>query len=62
MEVLLQLFQNQPWFGVFTAAVTLASAIAAITPTPAEGTLLSKVYKLVDLLAINIGKAKETGK
>ena len=62
MEVLLQLFQNQPWFGVFAAAVTLASTIAAITPTPAEGTLFSKVYKLVDLLALNIGKAKETGK
>lgn len=62
MEVLLQLFQNQPWFGVFTAAVTLASAIAAVTPTPKEGTVLAKVYKLVDFLALNIGKAKEKGK
>lgn len=62
MEILLQLFQNQPWFGIFTAAVTLASAIAAVTPTPKEGTILAQVYKLIDVLAINIGRAKQTGK
>lgn len=62
MEIILQLVQNQPWFGVVAAAVTLASAIAAITPTPKPGTALAKVYKVIDLLALNIGKAKDTGK
>lgn len=62
MEIILQLVQNQPWFGVVAAAVTLASSIAAITPTPKPGTVLAKVYKIIDILALNIGKAKDTGK
>ena len=62
METLLQLVQDQPWVGIATAVVALASAIAAATPTPKAGTLLAKVYSLVDLLALNFGKAKQTGK
>ena len=62
METLLQLVQGQPWYNILTAAVTLASAIAAITPTPKVGTVLAKVYGIIDLLALNIGKAKNTGK
>jgi len=61
MEVIISLIQNQPWFGIVAAVVSLASAIAAITPTPAPGTKLAKVYALVDLLALNVGKAKSTG-
>ena len=45
-----------------TAIVTGASALAALTPTPKDDTFLGKVYKLVDWLALNVGKAKETGK
>lgn len=44
-----------------TAIVTGASALAALTPTPKDDTFLGKVYKLVDWLALNVGKAKETG-
>jgi hypothetical protein len=55
-------FIGNPYFNVVTAAVTLASAICALTPTPAEGTWQSKVYKVVEFLAINIGKAKDKGK
>lgn len=62
METLLQLVQGQPWYNILTAAVTLASAIAAITPTPKVGTFLAKAYGIIDLLALNIGKAKNTGK
>jgi len=62
METLLQLVQDQPWYSILTAAVALASAIAAITPTPKAGTILAKVYGLIDLLALNIGKAKQKGK
>lgn len=62
METLLQLVQGQPWYNILAAAVTLASAIAAITPTPKAGTFLAKAYGIIDLLALNIGKAKNTGK
>jgi hypothetical protein len=62
METLIQLVQGYPWFNVVAAAVTLASTIAAITPTPKAGTFLAKAYSIVDLLALNIGKAKQIGK
>ena len=39
-----------------------ASAFAALTPTPAGNSFIGKMYKVVDWLALNIGKAKDTGK
>lgn len=42
-----------------TAVVTAASAIAALTPTPKDEGWVAKAYKLVDWLALNIGKAKD---
>jgi len=61
METLIQLLQTNPYFGVITAVIALASAIAAVTPTPKEGTVLSKVYAVIDFLALNVGKAKDKG-
>jgi len=58
METLIEYIQQYPWFNVVTAAVALASAIAAITPTPEPGTPLAKVYDIIDFVALNIGKAK----
>lgn len=55
---LLELIQQYPWFNVVTAAIALASAIAAITPTPKPGSILAKVYGVIDFVALNIGKAK----
>jgi hypothetical protein len=60
-EEILNLFQNHPWFAVVTAVVTLASAIASVTPTPKQGSALAKVYAVIDFLALNIGKAKDKG-
>jgi hypothetical protein len=42
-----------------TAIVAAASAIAALTPTPTDDSLVAKAYKIVDWLALNIGKAKD---
>jgi len=42
-----------------TAVVAAASAIAALTPTPKDDGLVAKAYKVVDWLALNIGKAKD---
>jgi len=45
--------------GILTGAVALASAIAALTPTPKDDSWVGKIYKVVDLLALNVGKAKD---
>ena len=42
-----------------TTIVTVASIVAASTPTPKDDVWIGKLYKFVDLLALNIGKAKE---
>ena len=50
METLMSLVQ---WI---TTIVTVASIIAASTPTPKDDEWIGKLYKLIDLLAVNIGK------
>ena len=45
--------------GLITLIVTVSSIVAAITPTPKDDVWIGKLYKFIDLLALNIGKAKE---
>tara|TARA_R100000544_G_scaffold18143_2_gene8655 strand:- start:2895 stop:3047 length:153 start_codon:yes stop_codon:yes gene_type:complete len=45
--------------GWITTIVTVASLVAASTPTPKDDVWIGKLYKFIDLLALNIGKAKE---
>ena len=47
------------WIGIITTVVTLASVICALTPTPKDDKMLGKLYKMVELAALNIGKAKQ---
>ena len=42
-----------------TTIVTISSIIAASTPTPKDDVWIGKLYKVIDMLAMNIGKAKE---
>lgn len=44
---------------IVTAVVTLASLVASVTPTPKDNAVITKLYKVIDLLALNIGHAKE---
>ncbi len=53
MEIIFQIIT------VVTLIVTVASLIAASTPTPKDDFWIGKLYKLIDLLALNIGKAKQ---
>lgn len=59
IPLVLEIVKAYPWFPVVTSAVTLASAVAAVTPTPKAGSTWSKVYKVVDIVALNFGKAKQ---
>ena len=36
-----------------------ASLIAALTPTPIDDGLVKKAYKVLDWVALNVGKAKD---
>ena len=42
-----------------SAIVAAASAVAALTPTPKDDAVAAKAYKVLDWLALNVGKAKD---
>lgn len=44
---------------VITTIIAVASIVAASTPTPKDDEWIGKLSKIVDLLALNIGKAKQ---
>ena len=48
-------------FNIVTAAVALASGIAAATPTPKDDEWVAVIYKYLDMIALNIGLAKDKG-
>ena len=39
--------------------ITVSSIIAAVTLTPKDDVWIGKLYKLIDICALNIGKAKQ---
>ena len=47
------------WIGIITGEVCIASMICALTPTPKDDAMISKFYKFLELMALNIGKAKQ---
>jgi len=45
-----------------TSIVTVASIIIAGTKTPDPNSALGKIYKVLEWSALNVGRAKQTGK
>ena len=43
---------------IATAIIAAASAIASLTPTPVDDGIVRKLRKVVDVLALNFGNAK----
>ena len=42
-----------------SAVVAAASAVAALTPTPKDDSIVAKAYKVLYWVALNVGKAKD---
>ena len=42
-----------------TGIVCAASIICSLTPTPKDDQMIGKLYKLIEIAALNIDKAKE---
>lgn len=61
MDTLLDFLQNKGWLAIATSLVALASAIAAITPTPKKGSTWAKAYAVLDWVALNFVFAKDKG-
>jgi hypothetical protein len=59
IQILTNLIQDNGLVTIVTSVVTVFSVLAAATPTPKEGTVWSKLYRLVDVLAVNVGRAKD---
>lgn len=49
------------WYIIVTTVISAASLIAAGTETPDPNSKLGKAYKIVDAIALNVGKAKNKG-
>tara|TARA_R100001082_G_C4355448_1_gene156644 strand:+ start:266 stop:442 length:177 start_codon:yes stop_codon:yes gene_type:complete len=53
----MQTFANM--IALIMAIISVSSIIAAITPTPKDDVWIGKLYKLIDMMALNVGKAKQ---
>lgn len=49
----------QELYPIIGAIVVIASAIVAMTPTPKDNGVLKVIYTIIEILALNIGRAKE---
>ena len=47
------------WLGIITGVVCGASILCALTPTPKDDAMIGKLHKILELMALNIGKAKQ---
>jgi len=59
MEIINSLMASVPaWISAISLLVAGAAAIAALTPTPKDDAILARIRKIVDMLALNVGNAK----
>lgn len=47
------------WFSALTGLITAASAVTALTPTPKDDRFIGRAYRILEVLALNIGHAKD---
>lgn len=47
------------WVNAVTGVVAAASAVTALTPTPKDDKALRKAYRFLEILALNVGYAKD---
>jgi|14BtaG_2_1085337.scaffolds.fasta_scaffold246355_2 hypothetical protein len=46
------------YWNIFTTVVTLASMVAAVTPTKKDDEVISKIKSAINLVALNVGNAR----
>lgn len=60
LQGIVDFFDSFPaWLNAGLTVVAAASAVTALTPTPRDDTIVGKIYRIVEFLAFNFGKAKQ---
>lgn len=47
------------WLSAVAGVIAAASTVTALTPTPADDKWVGKLYRIIEVLALNIGYAKD---
>ena len=50
--------QAPAWLTAITGVISAASAVAALTPTPSDDRVLSRILGILNVLALNVGHAR----
>ena len=58
-DIIVNLLESQAWWVWASAAISAASAFVAVSPTPKAGSTWAKVYKVMELVALNVLRAKD---
>jgi hypothetical protein len=59
LQALYAFFDAFPaWLNAIMAVVTAASAVTALTPTPRDDQILGRIYRVLQLLALNVKVVK----
>jgi hypothetical protein len=61
MIALPSLEQTKTALSVLGSVVIAASLITSLTPTPAPGSKLARIYRWIEIAALLFGRAKATG-
>ena len=61
-DIILSFLEGQDWWVWVSAAIAAASAFTAVTPTPDADSKWSKVYAVIDWVALNVLNAKDKSK
>lgn len=60
METVLSFFETIPaWITALLAVVVAAKGVVALTPTPADDKIVGKLYKILEMVALVVGKTKD---
>ena len=54
----IQMLLSNTWVNIITAVIALAAAIAAVTPSKVDNEWMKKIVSLLNLVGLNVGKAK----
>ncbi len=57
INIVMQILGNK-WVSIITAIITVAGTITMLTPSKVDNQWLQKIVSLLNLLGLNLGKAK----